>query len=221
MSEGADQAASTAAPVTGGEPVLRAEGVTAGYGGPPIVEDVSIAVPAGKITAVVGPNGAGKSTLLKALSGVVRTSRGEVYVRGTRTTNMRPEKLVKRGLGYVPQVSNIFPDLTVRENMEMGGYLRRHGVGRRIDELCELFPDLGRSLRRRAGLLSGGQRTMLAIRARAQPIGRTCTAAAGGRERRAALCRPDELTTAGRAENRSRIVHPGTERLASDKGVPQ
>src|SRR5258708_10409635 len=69
---------------------------------------------------------------------------------------MRPEKLVKRGLGYVPQVSNIFPDLTVRENMEMGGYLRRHGVGRRIDELCELFPDLGRSLRRRAGLLSGG-----------------------------------------------------------------
>src|SRR5258708_35646720 len=125
-------------------------------------EDVSIAVPAGKITAVVGPNGAGKSTLLKALSGVVRTSRGEVYVRGTRTTNMRPEKLVKRGLGYVPQVSNIFPDLTVRENMEMGGYLRRHGVGRRIDELCELFPDLGRSLRRRAGLLSGGPRPMLA-----------------------------------------------------------
>src|SRR5260221_7259529 len=91
MSEGADQAA-TAAPVTGGEPVLRAEGVTAGYGGPPIVEDVSIAVPAGKITAVVRPNGAGKSTLLKALSGVGRTSRGEGYLRGTRTTNKRPEK---------------------------------------------------------------------------------------------------------------------------------
>src|SRR5260370_22872973 len=110
MSEGEAQAASTAAPVTGGEPVLRAEGVTAGYGGPPIVEDVSIAVPAGKITAVVGPNGAGKSTLLKALSGAVRTSRRAVYVRGTRTTNKPPEKLVKRGLGYVPQVSNIFPD---------------------------------------------------------------------------------------------------------------
>src|SRR5260370_27782024 len=137
MSGGADKAASTAARVTGGEPVLRAEGVTAGYGGPPIVEDVSIAVPAGKITAVVGPNGAGKSTLLKALSGVVRTSRGEVYVRGTRTTNMRPEKLAKRGLRYGPQAATIFPDLTVRENMEMGGYLRRHGVGRRIEQRCE------------------------------------------------------------------------------------
>src|SRR5260370_4462026 len=153
---GAVQAVSTAGRAVGGEPVRRAEGVTAGYGGPPIVEDVSIAVPAGKLTAVVGPNGAGKSTLRKALSGVVRTSRGEVYVRGTRTTNMRPEKLVKRGLGYVPQVSNIFPDLTVRENMEMGGYLRRHGVRRRLDELCELFPDLGRSLRRPAALLSRG-----------------------------------------------------------------
>jgi branched-chain amino acid transport system ATP-binding protein len=153
----------TGASAGAGEPVLRAEGVTAGYGGPPIVEDVSLTVLPGKITAVVGPNGAGKSTLLKALSGVVRTSRGEVYVRGVRTTNLRPEQLVKRGLGYVPQVSNVFPDLTVRENLEMGGYLRRHGVGGRIDELCELFPDLGRALRRRAGLLSGGQRTMLAI----------------------------------------------------------
>ena len=151
------------APPSPAEPVLRAEGVTAGYGGPPIVEDVSIAVPAGKITAIVGPNGAGKSTLLKALCGVLKMSRGDVYVRGSRTTNMLPEKLVRRGLSYVPQVSNIFPDLTVRENLEMGGYLRRHGLNGRIDELCELFPDLSRALRRRAGLLSGGQRSMLAM----------------------------------------------------------
>jgi branched-chain amino acid transport system ATP-binding protein len=151
------------APPSPAEPVLRAEGVTAGYGGPPIVEDVSIAVPAGKITAIVGPNGAGKSTLLKALCGVLKMSRGDVYVRGSKTTNMLPEKLVKRGLSYVPQVSNIFPDLTVRENLEMGGYLRRHGLNGRIDELCELFPDLSRALRRRAGLLSGGQRSMLAM----------------------------------------------------------
>ena len=163
MNEGTPEAAGPDAPVTAGEPALRAEGVTAGYGGPPIVEDVSLAVLSGKITAIVGPNGAGKSTLLKALSGVLKATRGEVYVRGRRTTNMLPEKLVKRGLGYVPQVSNIFPDLTVRENLEMGGYLRRDGLGRRIDELCELFPDLGRSLRRRAGLLSGGQHSMLAM----------------------------------------------------------
>jgi branched-chain amino acid transport system ATP-binding protein len=145
------------------EVVLHTEGLTAGYGGPAIIEDISLTVRAGKITAIVGPNGAGKSTLLKALSGVLRVSRGDVYVQGQKTTNTPPEKLVKRGLGYVPQVSNIFPDLTVRENMEMGAYTRRRGVDARIDELCELFPDLGTSLRRRAGMLSGGQRTMLAM----------------------------------------------------------
>jgi ABC-type branched-subunit amino acid transport system ATPase component len=143
--------------------VLRADGVTAGYGGPPIIEDVSLAVYAGKITAIVGPNGAGKSTLLKTLSGVLKASRGEVYVLGQKTTNLPPEKLVKRGLSYVPQVSNVFPDLTVRENLEMGSYTRRRGVGERIGKLCELFPDLGAALRRRAGMLSGGQRTMLAM----------------------------------------------------------
>src|SRR5258708_19256454 len=90
MSEGADQAASTAAPVTGGEPVLRAEGVTAGYGGPPIVEDVSIAVPAGKITAVVGPHRPGKPTLLQALNGVARPSRGPRSLPATRPPHIRP-----------------------------------------------------------------------------------------------------------------------------------
>jgi ABC-type branched-subunit amino acid transport system ATPase component len=143
--------------------VLRADGLTAGYGGPPIIEDVSLTVYAGKITAIVGPNGAGKSTLLKTLSGVLRATRGEVYVLGRKTTNIVSEKLVRRGLGYVPQVSNVFPGLTVRENLEMGAYTRRHGVGARISEMCELFPDLGASQRRRAGMLSGGQRTMLAM----------------------------------------------------------
>lgn len=145
------------------EAVLSTTALTAGYGGPPIIEDISLTIRAGQITAIVGPNGAGKSTLLKALVGVLRVSRGDVYVQGQKTTNTPPEKLVKRGLGYVPQVSNVFPDLTVRENMEMGAYTRRRGVDARIDELCELFPDLGASLRRRAGMLSGGQRSMLAM----------------------------------------------------------
>ena len=145
------------------EAVLSTRALTAGYGGPPIIEDISLTVRAGKITAIVGPNGAGKSTLLKALVGILRVSRGDVYVQGQKTTNTAPEKLVKHGLGYVPQVSNIFPDLTVRENMEMGAYTRRRGVDARIDELCELFPDLGTALRRRAGMLSGGQRSMLAM----------------------------------------------------------
>jgi len=145
------------------EAVLSTKALTAGYGGPPIIEDISLTVRAGQIAAIVGPNGAGKSTLLKALVGILKVSRGDVYVQGRKTTNIPPEKLVKRGLGYVPQVSNIFPDLTVRENMEMGAYTRRRGVDARIDELCELFPDLGTSLRRRAGMLSGGQRSMLAM----------------------------------------------------------
>jgi branched-chain amino acid transport system ATP-binding protein len=145
------------------EIVLSTEGLTVGYGGPPIIEDISLTVRAGKITAIVGPNGAGKSTLLKALSGLLKVSRGDTYIQGEKTTGIPPEKLVKRGLGYVPQVSNVFPDLTVRENMEMGAYTRRRGVDARIDEICELFPDLGKSLRRRAGMLSGGQRSMLAM----------------------------------------------------------
>jgi ABC-type branched-subunit amino acid transport system ATPase component len=143
--------------------VLRVENVTAGYGGSPIIEDVSLDVRKGHITAIVGPNGAGKSTLLKAISGVIKTTSGHVYVLDEETTNLPPEKLVRRKLAYVPQVANTFPDLTVRENLEMGGYTRKHGVAQRIDELGELFPDLKKSLRRKAGALSGGQRSMLAM----------------------------------------------------------
>jgi len=143
--------------------VLRVEKVTAGYGGSPIIEDVSLDVRKGKITAIVGPNGAGKSTLLKAISGVIKTTSGHVFVLDQETTNLPPEKLVRRKLAYVPQVANTFPDLTVRENLEMGGYTRKHGVAQRIDELGELFPDLKKSLRRKAGALSGGQRSMLAM----------------------------------------------------------
>src|SRR5665213_786095 len=142
--------------------VLRVEKVTAGYGGSPIIEDVSLDVHEGKITAIVGPNGAGKSTLLKAIAGVIKVTSGKVFVLDQESTNLAPEKLVRRKLSYVPQVANTFPDLTVRENLDMGGYTLRRGVSERIDELCELFPDIKKSLKRKAGALSGGQRTMLA-----------------------------------------------------------
>ena len=143
--------------------VLRVTNLTAGYGGPPIIDQVSLEVKKGKIAAIVGPNGAGKSTLLKAIMGVIKVSSGEVLLLGKDCTNMAPEKLVRHKLAYVPQVANTFPDLTVRENLEMGGYTRRHGVAERIEELCDLFPDLRKSLRRKAGALSGGQRSMLAM----------------------------------------------------------
>jgi len=143
--------------------VLRVEGLTAGYGGPPIIDNVSIQVHRGKITAIVGPNGAGKSTLLKAVSGVIKATSGHVFLLDRECTNVAPEKMVRQKLAYVPQVANTFPDLSVRENLEMGGYTRKRGVSERIDQLCELFPDLKKSLRRKAGALSGGQRSMLAM----------------------------------------------------------
>ncbi|HZD66767.1 MAG TPA: ABC transporter ATP-binding protein [Acidimicrobiales bacterium] len=148
---------------TGEQPALSVVGLTAGYGGEPIVRDVTISAHRGAITAIVGPNGAGKSTLLKAVAGLVRMSEGRVLVDGRDVTGHAPEALVRRGLAYVPQVSNVFPDLSVRENLDMGGYVRSSGVKERIEQLFELFPDLRAASRRRASTLSGGQRTMLAM----------------------------------------------------------
>ena len=142
---------------------LDVAGLTAGYGGPPIVENVSIRAHRGAITAIVGPNGAGKSTLLKAIAGVIGSKSGTVTVEGRDATGLPSEKLVRRGIAYVPQVANVFPQLTVQENLEMGGYSRRHGIRERIDELYQLFPDLKLAHGRHAETLSGGQRTMLAM----------------------------------------------------------
>jgi branched-chain amino acid transport system ATP-binding protein len=142
---------------------LDVAGLTAGYGGPPIVENVSIRAHRGAITAIVGPNGAGKSTLLKAIAGVISSKSGTVTVEGRDATGLPSEKLVRRGIAYVPQVANVFPQLTVQENLEMGGYSRRHGLRARADELYQLFPDLKLAHSRHAETLSGGQRTMLAM----------------------------------------------------------
>jgi branched-chain amino acid transport system ATP-binding protein len=144
-------------------PALQVEGLTAGYGGPPIIENVNVQARPGAITAIVGPNGAGKSTLLKAIAGLIRPTAGRVLVEGTDVTGQPAEKLVRKGLAYVPQVANVFPDLTVRENLEMGGYSRKAGVRERIEQLFRLFPDLEGSAHRQANTLSGGQRTMLAL----------------------------------------------------------
>ena len=142
---------------------LSIQGLTAGYGGPPIIEQVSLKARRGAITAIVGPNGAGKSTLLKAVAGLIRPTAGKVFVEGKEVTNLPAEKLVRRGIAYVPQVENTFPDLTVRENLDMGGYVRKSGVRERIEQLFLLFPDLKLAAHRRASTLSGGQRTMLAL----------------------------------------------------------
>src|ERR1700737_1980457 len=121
---------------------LAVEGLTAGYGGPPVVENVSVKARRGAITAIVGPNGAGKSTLLKAIAGLIRPTSGRVFVEGTDVTGQPAERLVGKGLAYIPQVANVFPDLTVRENLEMGGYSRKSGVRDRMEQLFALFPAL-------------------------------------------------------------------------------
>ena len=102
---------------------LRAEAVTAGYGGDPVIRGISVGVGPGEVISLVGPNGSGKSTLLKGLVGVVRISSGTVSVGGRQITNLPPEEVARAGVGYVPQVDDIFAPLTVRENLEMGGYL--------------------------------------------------------------------------------------------------
>jgi ABC-type branched-subunit amino acid transport system ATPase component len=145
------------------EVALAVTGVTSGYGGDPVIHAVTMSVGAGQIVAIVGPNGAGKSTLLKSLAGLVRISSGTVSVGGRDITGMPTERLAGMGVSYVPQVANTFPGMTVRENLEMGGYRRKKGVPQRIDEMCDLFPDLKVALPRKAGTLSGGQRSMLAM----------------------------------------------------------
>jgi len=145
------------------QPVLKATGITAGYGGQAIVEDVSLEAYAGELTAILGPNGAGKSTFLKVLSGVLKPIAGTIVLQGKDVTGLPSQELLRRGISYVPQVDNVFPSLSVVENLEMGAYLRRRQAREKAAEFCEMFPDLKQAWNRPARTLSGGQRTMLAI----------------------------------------------------------
>jgi ABC-type branched-subunit amino acid transport system ATPase component len=143
---------------------LSAVGISAGYGKVPVVADVSIDVGPAEIVLVIGPNGAGKSTLVKAVNGELPLMGGTLTLDGIDVGRMPEEQRVAAGIGYVPQVRDVFPPLTVMENLEIGGYrLRGAEVRRRQAEVFELFPQLG-GLRRRLGRsLSGGERKMLAI----------------------------------------------------------
>src|SRR6267378_1771534 len=145
-------------------PSLHAQGITSGYGGVPVIRDVSISVGPGEIVAIIGPNGAGKSTLLKSLVGILKLDAGTILLGDDDVTGRPPEELARRGVGYVPQVNDIFEPLTVLENLEMGGYLLSAAqVRARVGEVGDVFPQLPPMLRRRADKLSGGERKMLAI----------------------------------------------------------
>jgi branched-chain amino acid transport system ATP-binding protein len=144
--------------------MLSLTDVVSGYGGAPVVRGVSAQVGSGEIVTIVGPNGAGKSTLLKAIAGLLRVGSGRVVLGGTDITNQRTSRLARLGLGYVPQSNDVFEPLTVRENLEIGGYrVPRPEVGARIDEITGLLPALGALMGRRAAKLSGGERKMVAV----------------------------------------------------------
>lgn len=143
---------------------LRIHGLTAGYGGPPIVNDVDMQVSYGKVVAVVGPNGAGKSTLLKAVLGVARVHAGRIELNGRDVTGMPLEELARLGVGYVPQLDDVFEGLRVRENLDMGAYLAdRSQKAERLERVLELFPQLKPRMNRFVETLSGGERKMTAI----------------------------------------------------------
>jgi ABC-type branched-subunit amino acid transport system ATPase component len=145
-------------------PFLQVEGVTAGYSNAPVVWDITISVGLGEVVAILGPNGAGKSTFVKSVVGHLRVSSGAVQLDGSGVTNLASEDLARSGLGYVPQIDDIFPALTVEENLEIGGYLlERRGLPSRIAEVVALFPALAPMLKRGARSLSGGERKQLAI----------------------------------------------------------
>ena len=143
--------------------MLQVAGLRAGYGDTEIVHGVDLAVESAEIVTIIGPNGSGKSTLMKALVGIVGTSAGSIDFDGRRIDGLRPDLRVRMGICYVPQTENVFPSLTVHENLEMGGFLRTRGLRRRIAEMFELFPDLAQKRADPAGSLSGGQRQMMAV----------------------------------------------------------
>ncbi len=143
---------------------LQTAELTAGYDGSPVIHGISLAVAPGEVVSIVGPNGSGKSTLLKAIVGVVETMSGRVVIGETDVTGWRSEDIARIGVGYVPQVDDVFAPLTVRENLEMGGYLlKTREIAARIEHVLAVFPRLGAMTSRRAGKLSGGERKMLAM----------------------------------------------------------
>lgn len=148
----------------GPTPILAASGLVAGYvPGVNILNGCALELAGGEIVGIIGPNGAGKSTLLKAMFGLVPVRDGVVALRGEPITNLPAHRLVALGVGFVPQTNNVFPSLTIAENLEMGAYLRPKALQERMAFVTELFPLLGERRGQRASALSGGERQMVAM----------------------------------------------------------
>ena len=143
--------------------VLSLNNLYAGYGQTEVLHDMSIFVNPYEIVAIIGPNGAGKSTAIKSVLGLLTINSGNVELNGKDITNTPAAEVVRLGISYVPQTQNVFVNLSVQENLEMGAWTRPLGIRERLGEMFELFPDLGEKRNQAAGSLSGGQRQMVAM----------------------------------------------------------
>jgi branched-chain amino acid transport system ATP-binding protein len=144
-------------------PLVELKDVVGGYGGAPILNGVNIAIEQSDIGVIVGPNGAGKSTTLKALFGLLKVTSGTITLGGEDITNALPDKLVPKGLSFVPQEKNVFTSMSVAENLEMGAFTRRDDFSTTMDWVYDMFPVLLEKRHQKAGELSGGQRQMVAM----------------------------------------------------------
>jgi branched-chain amino acid transport system ATP-binding protein len=144
-------------------PALVTENITAGYGRNVIISNIDLSAEVGTITTIIGPNGAGKSTYAKTLVGILRTQTGRIVVNDRDITKMPGHQIPRHGLVYVPQNDNVFVNLTVRENLEVGGFAVSGDTSQRMAEILDAFPDLKKAVGKRAGYLSGGQQNLLAI----------------------------------------------------------
>ena len=142
---------------------LVGEAMTGGYGDADILHDCTIGVDEGEIAVVVGPNGAGKSTAMKAVFGMLELRSGRVLMNGEDITALKPQERVRKGMGFVPQTNNVFPSLTVLENLEMGAFVRADDVADTLSQVLDLFPVLREKADQPAGELSGGQRQQVAV----------------------------------------------------------
>ncbi|MFK4728629.1 ABC transporter ATP-binding protein [Agromyces mediolanus] len=159
-----EPAGATAVEPPRGDTVVEVAEVTAGYlPGVNILNGCSLVARQGELIGIIGPNGAGKSTLLKSIFGLVKVRKGAVLLNGEDITNLKANKLVAKGVGFVPQTNNVFPSLTIQENLEMGLYQKPKGLKDRLEFVTAIFPEIGKRLGQRAGSLSGGERQMVAM----------------------------------------------------------
>jgi len=149
------------------KPVLRGHNIFSGYGKLQVINGIDIYVNEGELVTIIGPNGSGKSTLIKTLIGLVELFAGEVFIRTMEVSHMRPDEIINAGipLGYVPQLSNVFPSLTIEENLKMGLFVKKWDeyYQERVQKMFDLFPVLEERFTQKASLLSGGERQMLAL----------------------------------------------------------